>query len=229
MLRAFQADRRDVKLVVAQPAMSNAAAANLGVTQARGRWVLFLESDVVLQRGAVARLTALHANTPAPWISGGRLTDIAGRERSLTRSGSLNAFSAFAIAMGLPGAKQRRRRGPVTASPVAAVSGAFMLMPRADFEDLKGFDEGFVTAAADLDLCRRVAEAGGVVLYHPQAAGVQLGRRRSDRRVVQGLARFASKSAKTPVERVFAAIAPAALIVLMTLKDFVAGRPPHRR
>src|SRR5689334_48671 len=57
-LRALHMDRRDVKLVSAPLGASAGAAANLGAGQARGRWLLFLAPDIVLQRGAAERLAA---------------------------------------------------------------------------------------------------------------------------------------------------------------------------
>jgi len=223
-LRALQADRRDVKLVSAAPEQSSAAAANQGAKYALGRWLLFLAPDVVLQRGAVARMAAAGGSAKAPWIVGGRLTDGEGREQSVVRAGSLNAWSAIAVALDWAAAprKQKLTGADPEASNVAAVSGAFMLMPG-------GFDEGFATSAADLDLCRRAADAGGSVLFQPDAAGVQLARPQRGRKHVQGLARFVSKSARTPFQKAFAAIATPALGVLVGFKDFVAGRPPQRR
>lgn len=231
-LRALQADRRDVKVVQATT-RSVAAAANMGAAQARGRWIMFLDPDVVLQRGAIARLAAAGGEARPPWIVGGRLTDTAGKERRVSRGGALNAFSALAVALDLPPRKEsrRRRRGgaPAPAANVAAVSGSFMLTPRADFEDLGGFDESFATDGADLDLCRRTAEAGGSVLLQPDASGVQVVRGpRKGRRLAQGLARFAAKSARTPLEKAFALIAAPTLFVLLGLKEFVVGSPPSR-
>ena len=46
---------------------------------------------------------------------------------------------------------------------VEAVSGALMLLPRALFERLGGFDQGYRLHAEDLDLCRRAREAGALV------------------------------------------------------------------
>ncbi|MBY0565524.1 MAG: glycosyltransferase [Hyphomonadaceae bacterium] len=227
-LRALQADRRDVIVVPARAALSVAAAANLGASQASGRWLLFLDPSVVLQRGAVARLAALNANTEGSWIAGGRLMDMRGRERPLVRAGSLNAFSSIAVALGLRAGKRMRRRA-TAATRVAAVSGEFMLIPYSDFGRLKGFDEAYATDGADLDLCRRMAEQGGSVLFHPMASGVQFERRRTRRKLVQGLALFASKSARTPAERAFALVAAPALLVAMTLKDLVLGGPPQLR
>jgi N-acetylglucosaminyl-diphospho-decaprenol L-rhamnosyltransferase len=230
-LRALQADRRDVKLVLAEERATTSAAANAGAHYALGRWILFLDPDVVLQRGAVARMAAAGGGAATPWIVGGRLTDTDGRDQRAVRGGALNTWSTIAVAMdwAKPAPKTKRGAEPEAAA-VAAVSGAFMLIPRNDFQELGGFDEGFATDAADLDLCRRAADAGGSVLFQPDAAGVQFSKtRRGGRRRVQGLARFAAKSARTPFQRAFASIAGPALGVMVGVRDFIAGRPPVRR
>jgi N-acetylglucosaminyl-diphospho-decaprenol L-rhamnosyltransferase len=238
-LRALQADRRDVKVVQAATKASSAASANLGAREARGRWLLFLDADVVLQRGAVARMAAAGDQAQRPCIVGGRLTDLEGRERRAAHAGALNAFSAIAVAMDLPSTMPRRERkktAEASAEPdepaarVAAVSGALMAIPRRDFHALKGFDEEYKTDGADLDLCRRAAAAGGAILFHPEAAGVQFARAAENgRKQAQGLARFASRSAKTPVEKLFAVVAEPAIAVLLALKALIAGRPPAPR
>lgn len=231
-LRALQADRRDVKVLAAPANATYGAAANLGAREARGRWLLFLEPDVVLQRGAVARMAAIGDETHKPCIVGGRLTDLEGRERRNARAGDLNAFSAIALAMDLAPAGRGAKKSASAKEParVAAVSGAFMAIPRRDFQALNGFDEEYKTDCADLDLCRRAAAAGGAVLFQPAAAGVQFERApESGRKRAQGLARFVARSAKTGPEKAFAAIAEPTLAMLLALKDLIAGRPPIRR
>ncbi|WP_228126787.1 glycosyltransferase [Candidatus Viadribacter manganicus] len=226
-LRAFEADRRDVRVVRADPSLSLAAAGNVGAAEARGRWLLFLNADVVLQRGAVARLAAAGGGAQQPWIVGGRLLDLEGRERQAARTGALNTFSAIAVAVEWPA---RPLRKGDDAAKVGAVSGALMLIPRGDFNELNGFDEQFDTDYADLDLCRRAALAGGSVLFQPDASGVQFEYAQARKsRKVQGLTRFAVKSAETPIEKAFARVAGPALATLLALKDLIAGRPPARR
>src|SRR5690606_25167974 len=46
---------------------------------------------------------------------------------------------------------------------VEAISGALMLLPRALFERIAGFDEGYRLHVEDLDLCRRARQAGATV------------------------------------------------------------------
>lgn len=230
-LRALQLDRRDIKLVSATSGAGAAAAANVGAQAARGRWLLFIEPDVVLQRGAVARMAAAGGEARAPWIVGGRLTRIDGRDRRVARAGALNAFSSIAVALGMAAKPPRPKRGAESgATEVSAVSGAFMLMARADFLALGGFDEDFLGEAADLDLCRRATDAGGSIWFQHDAMAVQFARhglRQNGR--IQGLARFAVKSARTPAERLFAAVAGPTLALAIALRDFIVGQPPRRR
>lgn len=233
-LRALQADRRDVALIQPKRELGIAEALNVGAGRARGRWIMFVDPHVVLQRGAAERMVAAGGGVRSPWIVGGRLTDTDGRERRGARRGALTAWSSLAVALDLQGKGPRRRRKsrkpPGEPLAVAAVSGAFMLAPNKDFHELGGFDEGYATDAADLDICRRAGDAGGVVLFQPAASGVQFaGGRRPGKREAQGLARFAAKSARTPGQRAFALIARPALAVLLALRSFIGGRPPPRK
>jgi len=50
---------------------------------------------------------------------------------------------------------------------VEAISGALMLMPRASFEAVGGFDEGYRLHFEDLDLCRRLRHQGLRIVFAP--------------------------------------------------------------
>jgi len=52
---------------------------------------------------------------------------------------------------------------------VDAVTGCGMLVRRSDWEQLHGFDEGYIMYHEDIDLCLRAAAAGRRVLYVPTA------------------------------------------------------------
>ena len=57
---------------------------------------------------------------------------------------------------------------------VDAISGALMLLPRLLFEKLGGFDVAYRLHAEDLDLCRRVRNAGAVVAVANDVSVVHL-------------------------------------------------------
>jgi GT2 family glycosyltransferase len=69
-----------------------------------------------------------------------------------------------------------------------AVTGACLLVRRALFEELDGFDTRFVNGYEDVDLCLRAGERGHEVLYRPEAVVVHYesvtrsGRRVEDQR-----------------------------------------------
>jgi GT2 family glycosyltransferase len=48
-------------------------------------------------------------------------------------------------------------------------------MGRVDFDAVDGFDEKYFLHVEDVDLCWRVRQAGGAVLFHPKAEVVHLG------------------------------------------------------
>ena len=52
---------------------------------------------------------------------------------------------------------------------VAAVTGACLLMPKPVFEEIGGFDEGFVLAFNDVDLCLQVIAKGYRIVWTPDA------------------------------------------------------------
>lgn len=204
-LRALRADRRDVVLLQGHGDIGFARAANLGAAHAKGRWLLFLDATVVMQRGAVERMVAAGGEARSPWVVGGVLTDTKGRARRSPFLKRLTPWAVAAEAMApLPspmGGAETRRRNRIRElsvgepAPAHAVSGAMMLIPRRDFSALSGFDEGYLTHCEDLDLCRRVAAAGGAVLLQPTAEAVQFGTTARAQvagsgRQAQGVARF---------------------------------------
>ncbi|MGB6231175.1 MAG: glycosyltransferase, partial [Litorimonas sp.] len=62
--------------------------------------------------------------------------------------------------------------GPV---PMPTVSGANLMMDRATFERLDGFDPDYFLHVEDIDLCARVRRAGGTVLFVPDARVMHYG------------------------------------------------------
>jgi GT2 family glycosyltransferase len=140
-------------------------AANLAAKQAHGQALLILNPDCLLRQGDLQRLLDLLSGQPRAGLIGAVVCDADGlpdpaswrRDPLLQRS--LNSL------LGRPGEKVNiEREIPAEVVEAEAVSGAVMLMPRAMFQRLGGFDEDYFLHCEDLDLCRRVRDLGYQVL-----------------------------------------------------------------
>lgn len=150
-----------------------ATACNQGVRMATGDTLLFLNPDAFLGASTIGRLKQHLEADPGLGLIGCRVVDEAGRthgpqrrreptwRRSLMSLSGLSRFERRWPA--LAGIERPASEGAALATPledVDAVNGAVMMLPRAVFEQVGGFDEGFLLHAEDLDLCRRVRDAG---------------------------------------------------------------------
>lgn len=144
------------------------AAVNRGAKIARGQNLLVINPDCVLRRGSIAPMLEILSNNPAPCIAGGKIFDISGVEQRGGRRRTLTLPRAIGVS------KWTLEGEPEPDGPVAvgAISGAFFMVSKADFERLEGFDETYFLHVEDLDLCRRTKQAGGCVMYVPGAGAL---------------------------------------------------------
>lgn len=170
-----------VRLLQGQGNIGFAKGCNYGATFASGELLLFLNPDAVMTHGSARLLAECGKQQKAPWVIGGLLRDIEGREQRGSRRRELTPLSAFISFTGLhrlPGLKSIHMDGePVPQDPqdVAVVSGAFMMMCRDSFEMVGGFDEEYFLHVEDIDVCRRTRELGGRVIFHPRATVMHYG------------------------------------------------------
>jgi N-acetylglucosaminyl-diphospho-decaprenol L-rhamnosyltransferase len=161
-----------------------ARGANLGAARAKGDVLVFLNPDAFLQPGCIAALVREVEAHPAPCLVGGRVLNADRTEQRGGRRGEITPMSALlslsTLSKLIPGWRQYEVHWETEALPDAAVraptiSGACFCMRRADFQGLKGFDEKYFLHVEDVDLCWRVRQAGGEVLFHPKAEVIHLG------------------------------------------------------
>jgi len=148
-------------------------ACNRGAAIARGDALLFLNPDCEVPPGAVARLRTLLRENPVVGLFGADVRTPDGspgrgnRRREPTLRRALASLSGLARWQSrwpaLAGVEMPPTDSDAGIEKVEAVSGACLMLPRAVFERVGGFDEGYFLHAEDLDLCRRVRDAGFAV------------------------------------------------------------------
>lgn len=137
-----------------------AVACNQGAGDCHAPWLAFVNPDCLVEADSLARMHA-HAQTLDGALLGADLVDDAGNRDAAARRRDPD----FAVMLGDPSrAKLGIEPDPSKALQVVdAVSGALMLLPRALFARIGGFDEGYRLHAEDLDLCRRARDTGATV------------------------------------------------------------------
>jgi N-acetylglucosaminyl-diphospho-decaprenol L-rhamnosyltransferase len=137
---------------------------NQGARDSGAPWLAFVNPDCLVEAGDLARLLAHASACAGEVLLGADLVDEAGVRDAAARRRDPDFGAMLARLLGARGGAMAIPFDPAQAvQPVQAISGALMLMPRALFERIGGFDEGYRLHAEDLDLCRRAREAGASV------------------------------------------------------------------
>ena len=137
-----------------------AVACNQGAADSQAPWVAFVNPDCLVEAESLIHLQA-HADSLGEALLGADLVDETGVRDAAARrhdphfARMLRAPSSARLGVPIDGSQAVQR--------VDAVSGALMLLPRALFTRLGGFDAGYRLHAEDLDLCRRARAAGATV------------------------------------------------------------------
>ncbi len=168
-----------VKRVATKRRIGFAAACNLGVAEAVGDYLLFLNPDVKLEKTAIDRLYSTLKSSREVGIVTGRLTNVDGSfQPSCRRFPTLkNLFFSRGFFL----RRWFKVSGGVYTLPdypeitaVEAAAAAMMMIPKRLFDQLGGFDESFFLYMEDTDLCYRLAGRGYEILYVPGAEAVHL-------------------------------------------------------
>ncbi|MEM8616835.1 MAG: glycosyltransferase family 2 protein [Pseudomonadota bacterium] len=150
-------------------------AVNLAAAQTAAHWLLVVNPDAVVKRGAADRLMKTATDFSEPSIVGGRIFDLHGREERGPRRRELTLFRAITSALGWNTWTLERTPPPTTAVTMPVISGAFFLTSAKSFAALGGFDERYFLHVEDVDLCARCWAAGGKVVYEPRAGALHYG------------------------------------------------------
>ncbi len=241
-LRGFAETDRRVVLVNGHGNVGFARGANLGARRASGDVLVFLNPDAFLQAGCVEQLLAAIEGRPVPCLVGGRVMNADGTEQRGARRGDITLMSALLslsqLSRKIPAWRRYEvhwegNQSPEVVTAIPTISGACFCMRREDFDAVQGFDERYFLHVEDVDLCWRVRQAGGNVLFQPKAEVVHLGHtsRASPIRVEfhkgMGLARYFRKRSQTMAQTLAAWILSPLIVctaVIRPLLWLVRGR-----
>jgi GT2 family glycosyltransferase len=160
-----------------------AAANNLAIEAAQGRYLVLLNSDAFFHPGSLARAIAHMDADPTCAIGGARLVSRDGAPQPSARCFP----SIFRDALVLTGLADRHPRSRIFGSPdrtwadpnlpasVDWVPGAFSILRREALAKTGLFDPAFFLYYEEVDLCRRVKSAGFRVLYWPGVVVTHIG------------------------------------------------------
>jgi len=160
-----------------------AGANNLAMQQARGRYIVLLNSDALFHSGAL-RLAIQHmdADTHAG-VGGARLVGPQGEWQPSARTFP-TLWHVFIVFSGLAarfpksrifGAFDRTWASTNLAAEVDWVPGAFSIMRREALVRTGLFDPRFFLYCEEVDLCRRMKAEGFKVLYWPDVVVTHIG------------------------------------------------------
>ena len=135
-------------------------ACNQGAADCDAPWLAFVNPDLMVEPDTLAQMRDAAIACGGDALLGAVLHGKDGREDPVCRRrdpdfvAMLASRAARDLSVPADGSEVQR---------LQAISGALMLLPRGLFVRIGGFDEGYRLHSEDLDLCRRVRMAGGVV------------------------------------------------------------------
>lgn len=237
--------RKKITLITGHGNVGFSRGCNLGAGKAKGNFLAFLNPDLLIEPGCIAALVKAARAGKAPCVAGARILWPDGSEQRGGRRDTITPWTALVSAAGLGKFEDAaaifrdpHRDGdplPDKPTPVGAVSGAALLMSRAAFAMLGGFDEKYFLHAEDLDLCRRAIEAGGEVLFVPDARATHI-RSTSDASSLavetakaKSFARYFFKFARTPAALVAAAAITVPLGAALVARGFFRAARGRRK
>ncbi|HET6532835.1 MAG TPA: glycosyltransferase family 2 protein [Actinoplanes sp.] len=181
---AIAAEFPAVRLLRLEQNVGWGRAVNRAAELSRSDYLLLLNPDTRPVGDVVGRLVAFARNHPGHGIYTGRTLTTDGHDDGHACLGLPTMWSLACFATGLSTAWKRNRWTNPERLPdydrrsvreVPAVSGCLMLVERALFHALEGFDPRYFLYSEDVDLSLRARQLGARPIAYPEAAIVHIG------------------------------------------------------
>jgi GT2 family glycosyltransferase len=152
---------------------------NQGFDIARGRYILILNPDTILQEDTLAMMAEYMDENNEVGIAGCKVLNDDGTFQVACRRGFPTPWAAFSKLFGLqsmfPKSKLFAKYNQTFRSEdetyyIDAVIGAFMFARAEVIDELQGFDPDFFMYGEDLDLCYRTQKIGYKIAYYHETS-----------------------------------------------------------
>ncbi|MFQ3174503.1 MAG: GT2 family glycosyltransferase [Flavobacterium sp.] len=159
----------DIKLIQNKENLGFPKGNNLGVAQAKGKYICILNPDTVVAEDTFTKALAFAERQKDLGIMGVKLIDGTGNFLPESKRGIPTPFVAFTKMMGLYkirpkfepfGKYYAQHLSEDETGKVDILVGAFMLMKRELYQELGGFDENCFMYSDDIDLSYRALQKG---------------------------------------------------------------------
>jgi len=163
-----------VRTIVNDRNLGFAAANNIALREAKGRYLLLLNPDTVVQEDTFQTIITFMDAHPDAGMAGCRILNPDGTLQPACRRSFPTPWVAFTKISGLSALYPESRifgrynlgyLDPDRTYEVDAISGSFMTVRREAYEQAGGLDEEYFMYGEDLDWCYRIKQAGWKVYY----------------------------------------------------------------
>lgn len=179
----YSSDDKRVKVIENLENKGFGNACNIGANIAIGRYILFLNSDTIMQKDTLKKsVSYMDSHNDIGCLGIKTLLKNGDFDHGCKR-GFPTPFNSLCYVLKLDKIfKNNKKFGGYTLSylsndetnEVDSVSGAFMLIPRAVLAKTGLFDESIFMYAEDIDLCYRIKAAGYKVVYYADVFMIHL-------------------------------------------------------
>ncbi len=172
----IQKNYPEVILITNSVNVGFAGANNQALRRAKGKYILLLNPDTVVQEETFKKLIEFFSTHSDAGMAGCKILNPDGTLQLPCRRSFPTPWTAFTKTFGLSTLFPRSKLfakynltylDPDSTYEVDAISGSFMMITREVYEKIGGLDETFFMYGEDLDWCYRVQQSGSKVYYVP--------------------------------------------------------------
>lgn len=174
-----QSNNVKLKIIQNEKNLGYAKANNIGVREAKGDYILFLNPDTLVNKDAIKKMVAFISNHKDVGAVTCRVNLPNGNLDDSCHRGFPTPWNAFCYFSGLSRIFPRSRifagysLGWMDLSKtheIDSCAGAFMIVRRKAGEEINWWDEDFFWYGEDLDFCYRLKEKGWKIYFVPGAS-----------------------------------------------------------